>query len=98
MGGVLEKIPVKIVELLGRKGLRIVPPDRVLGFTVADNELVGGGTAGMRSGNDGKGPCRRHLSLSTANRLLVQRRNGSIVQQSAAQIGRHDAVIVVDRI
>jgi hypothetical protein len=42
----LEKIPVKIVELLGRKGFRIVPPDRVLSFTVADDELVGGGVAG----------------------------------------------------
>ncbi len=54
--------------------------------------------AGMRSGIDGEGPSRRDLPRFKANCLLVQRCNGSIVQQSAAQIGRHDTIIVVDMI
>jgi len=46
------EVPVKSVKLRRRKGLRIVPPDRVLGFMIADDELVGSRPAGVGSRHD----------------------------------------------
>ena len=52
---VLQKVLVENVELRRRQRLCIVPPHCAIGFGVADDELVGGGAAGVRSRHHGKG-------------------------------------------
>ena len=84
-----EEIGLQCRELIRVDRLVIVPPDRVLGLGIADDELVLGGAAGVLAGLDDERPILGKRAFATRHGLLDELRRAEIPVQSR---GRADAL------
>src|SRR5262249_44672054 len=71
--GVLEEVAEQQVELGGRQLAVLLPPDRLLGGFVADDELVLGAAAGVDAGFGAERAALDDRALAVRNRVLVKR-------------------------
>src|SRR5262249_42713126 len=76
--GMGDEVLQQHVELLGRELAVLVPPHRLFGALVADDELVLGAAAGMHSGLGGERAALHDLRLAARDRVLVERRLAQI--------------------
>ena len=67
--GMVEKVLKQDLEMRGRHGLVVVPPDRSIGRVVTDNKLVLGGPACVRSRLNGKRAVAGEFSFLPCDRF-----------------------------
>ncbi len=85
-----EEIRLQRREMVRGHRLVVVPPDRAVGFGVADDELVVGRAAGMLAGPDHQRPVLCEQALAARDGVLDQGRRAEIPVQGG---GRVDALV-----
>ena len=89
--GVGEEVLVQQVELGRRELAVLVPPDRLLGVLVADDELVLGAAAGVDAGLGAQRAALDDLGLAVRDGVLVKGFRGE-VPVNGSQVGKAEFV------